>query len=343
MKHLVGIAALLLLVGGTGLACSPAGPTQAEGPKPDLDKPPKGAASSDPIAPELADAQAALEAKNCTVAVEKAKAVVAKNPKHGDAHFILGVCADSGFPDLKSDKSDEQAVTHYQAALDANPKNTGDAENLSAILVSQKKWDDAIAVCKKGLDAIKSASPGLHANLGYALAGKGDNAGAVKSWGNALKLSPDLVDVRLDRAETLVALGQKDEAIKELKAAGTSAKADGKQKRLAAHSLSAAGDHAACVTVLDGVISAKAEPDTLTQRAQCKHKAGDLAGARADIDESIKLKPTLNAHGFGAQWAEQAKDKKACTHHWTELGKLGAGKAKAEEEAKKGVDRCKKL
>ena len=337
MKHLVGIAALFLF------ACSPAGPTQAEGPKPDLDKPPKGASSGEPIAPELGDAQAALEAKNCSVAVEKAKAVLAKNPKHGDAHFILGVCADSGFVDLKADKNDEEAATHYKAALEANPKNTGAAENLSAILVSQKKWDDAISVCKAGLEAIKSASPGLHANLGYALAGKGDNAGAVKSWGNALKLSPDLVDVRLDRAAALAALGQKDEAIKDYKAAGTNAKADSTQKRLAAHSLSGLGEHAACVAVLDGVIVAKPEPDTLTQRAQCKHKAGDLAGASADLAESIKLKPTLNAHGFGAQWAEQAKDKKACTHHWTELGKLGAGKAKAEEESKKGLERCKKL
>ncbi len=334
MKHLLFVA--LVAVGPlAAVACSPAGPSQAEGPKPDLDKPPKGAASGDAVAPELADAQAALEAKNCAVAKEKASAVLAKTPKHGDAHFILGVCAEG-------DKNDAEAITHYKAALEANPKNSGAAVNLSAILIDKKQFDEAIEVCKQGLDATKGASVELHTNLGWAFAGKGDHEKAAKSFGNASKLKPEDASLRLSHADELLAAGQKDAAAKAYKDAIGKAKGDNELLRAAGLGLFQTGDFAGCVAVLDTVIAAKPTVDVYTDRAACKHKAGDLAGARGDLDASIKLKPTVKAHGFAAKWAEEAKDKKACQSHWAEVQKLAAG-TKVEEEAKKGLDRCKKL
>lgn len=332
--HLFALA-LAVSVPALAAACSPAGPSQAEGPKPDLDKPPKGAGSGEPIAPELADAQAALEAKNCAVAKEKAGAVLAKDPKHGDAHFIMGACAEA-------DKNDAEAIKHYQAALEANPKNSGAAINLSAIYIDKKQHDEAIEVCKKGLEATKGASVELHTNLGWAFAGKGDHEKAAKSFGNAAKLKPEDGSLRLALADEHLAAGQKDAAAKAYKEAIAKAKGDQELVRAAGLGLFQTGDFAGCVAALDTVITAKPGVDVYTERAACKHKAGDLAGARADLDASIKLKPTVKAHGYAAKWAEEAKDKKACSAHWSEVGKLAAG-TKVEEEAKKGLERCKKL
>jgi len=332
MKHLLAVVALVAV--GSAVACSPAGPSQAEGPKPDLDKPPKGAASGE--AADLEDALELVKAKNFTAAKARALQVYEKNPKHAVANYVLGMVAEE-------EKQDDKAVAFYKVALTTDPALIGASIYLSAILIKLEKYDEAAEVAKNGLKTAKGASFELHANLGYALAGKKDLATAVKSWANALKLNPDSIDVRFDRAEALAALGQKDEAIKEYKAVASNPKAEPTLVRASAHGLSQLGEHAVCVAVLTPLVDSKPQPDVLTQRAQCKHKAGDLPGARADIDASIKLKPTLNAHGFGAQWAEEAKDKKACTLHWTELGKLGVGNAKAESEAKKGLDRCKKL
>lgn len=332
-KHLFALA-LAVSVPGLAAACSPAGPSQAEGPKPDLDKPPKGAGSGD--ATDLEDALELVKAKNFTAAKARAQQVYEKNPKHAVANYVLGMVAEE-------EKQDDKALGYYRAALATDPALVGASIYLTALLIKLEKFDEAIDVAKNGLKVAKGASYELHANLGYALVGKKDLASAVKSFGNALKLNPEAVDVRFDRAEALAALGQKDEAVKEYKAVASNPKADPTLVRASAHGLSQLGEHTVCVAVLTPLVEGKPQPDVLNQRAQCKHKAGDLAGARADVEASIKLKPNLNAHGFGAQWAEEAKDKKACVHHWTELGKLGAGNAKAEEQSKKGLERCKKL
>jgi Tfp pilus assembly protein PilF len=332
MKQAI-IISFVVVLGG----CGGSGPSQAEGPKPDLSGPPAGSASSsagaeDKGSPELASAHDALEAKDFKTARTKAEAVLAKNGKHAEANFIVGICDEA-------DKKNDDAVTHYKAAIAADPKLLGASINLSALLVDMKQFDDAAEVAKAGLKLAKGSAE-LHTNLAYALKGKGDHATAAKSFANAVQLKPEDALLRLDYADELKEGGDKEGAQKQYKNVIAKAGEDVNVIAAAGIGLAQSGDPPGCVAAFDAAIKKKSSPDFLTERAICKHKAGDLAGARADLDESLKAKPTVKAHAAAAKYAEEAKDKKACKLHYAEVAKMAAG-TKVEEEAKKGMERCK--
>lgn len=320
-------AVVVFLVG-----CGGSGPTQAEGPKPNLDAPPASSGNPKAGTIDLSDAHAALEAHDYATARTKAEAALAKEPNHAEAHFVVGVCDEA-------DKKPDDAAKHYREALKSDPRLLGASINLSAILIDQKQFDEAADVARAGLKYSKG-SPELHINLAYALQGKGDKDAAAKSFGNAVMLKPDDAELRLWHAQALLDAGDKDGAAKAFKNALGKAKGNADVMALAGIGLAQAGDAAGCVGALDQAIAAKSSPDLLTERAICKHKAKDVAGARADLDASIKLKPTVKAHAAAAKYAEEAGDKKACRDHYQEVAKMAAG-TKVEEEAKKGAARCK--
>jgi Tfp pilus assembly protein PilF len=316
-------------------ACAGSGPGQAEGPKPNLDD--NGTGGGTPTSassPDLDAAMAALEAKDCKTARAKADAVIAKTPTSADANFVLGVC-DEG------DGKPEDAVKHYEAALAADATLSGASINLSALLIDLKRWDDAAKVCKDGL-AKQKGTVELHINLSYALKGKGDHANAAKSFANAIALKPDDPTLRVDRAMELLSAGDKEGAAKELKNA--LAKAGGNADLLAeiGVGLAQTGDAQGCVAAFDKAVAAKSSPELLTERAICKHKANDLAGARKDLDDALAKDPaSIKAHAAAAKYAEEAKDKKACKMHYAEVAKL-AKEGDLADQAKKGVERCSK-
>lgn len=318
-----------------GLAgCASSGPSQAEAPKPNLDEP-KGEAP-----PGSADAMAALEAaekKDYAAAKSKGEAVLAKAPNDPVAHFALGVVSE------ESDKDVEAAEKHYRAALAADPKLVGASIYLSALLVDQKKFDEAADVARKGLAHAK-ATPELHINLAWALAGKGDAASAAKSMGNAITLKPDDAALRLDQADFYLQAGDKDAAAKAYKNAIAKAKGDGSVLGVAASGLAKAGDPAGCVATWDQVITKGEKPQPLLQRALCKAQAKDLEGALADAKKAIAIEPSPAAHYAAGKYAEAAGDKKTCKTHYAEAAKLAAAAkpgTELEAAAKKGEARCK--
>ena len=326
MSSLVAMAALT--------ACGASGPGQAEGPKPSLEDPKDNGGGGAPASsPDLDAAMSALESKDYKTARAKAEAVLAKTPDSADANFVLGVCDES-------DGKPDDAVKHYQAALAKDPAISGASINLSALLIDLKRWDDAAQVCKDGL-AKQKGTVELHINLSYALKGKGDHESAAKSFANAIALKPDDPTLRVDRAMELLSAGDKDGAAKELKNA--LGKSGGNADLLAeiGVGLAQTGDAPGCVAAFDKAIAAKSTPEFFTERAICKHKANDLAGARKDLDDALAKDPAnIKAHAAAAKYAEEAKDKKACKLHYLEVAKL-AKEGDLADQAKKGADRCK--
>jgi Tfp pilus assembly protein PilF len=325
------IAAFALSVFG----CSASGPSQAEGPKPDLDKPTKaetGGASADSMA-----ALEAVEKKDYDTAKAKADAVLAKNPKDAVAHYARGIVAE------QSEKNPAEAEKHYRAALASDPKLVGASTFLSALLIDQKKFEDAAKVCREGLQQNKGAID-LHLNLASALHGAGDHATSAKSYGNAVALKPDDVELRIWHAQELAEAGDKNASSKAFKDAIAKAGKNMQVLALAGLGLRDNGDFTGCVATFDQAIAVKATAPFYTERGICKHKANDLAGARKDLDESIKLEASSKNHFYAGKLAEEAKDKKSCRDHYLEAAKLAAAAkpgTKVEEEAKKGADRCK--
>ncbi len=318
---------------GLGLGCASGGPTQADGPKPNLDD--NTASGKNPASgsKDLDDAMAALEAKDCKSATEKAQKVLSTAPQTADAHFVLAVC-------FEADKKNDDAVKEYRAALAIDAGASGASINLCALLVDLKRWDEAVEVAKAGLAKQKGAVE-LHINLAYALKGKGDHATAVKAFANAVALKPDDAGLRLDHGLELLATGDKDGAAKELKNAIAKANGDAVILAEAGVGLAQCDDAPGCVAALDKAVAVSSTAELLTERAICKHKAKDLAGARKDLDDALaKDAGSLKAHAAAAKYAEEAKDKKACKLHYAEVAKLAQGEL--AEQAKKGVERCSK-
>lgn len=331
------LAAVLLLS-----ACGGTGPSQAEGPKPDLDKPTKaesGGASAESMA-----ALEAVEKKDYDAAKAKADGVLAKNPKDAVANYARGIVAE------QSEKNPEAAEKHYRAALASDPKLVGASIFLSALLIDKKQFDEAAKVCRSGIEQNKGALE-LHLNLASALHGAGDHATSAKSYGNAVALKADDVELRIWHAQELLEAGDKDAASKQFKNAIAKAGKNTSVLALAGLGLRDAGDFTGCVATFDQAIAVKAAAPFYTERAICKQRANDLAGARKDLDEAIKLEPSSKAHFYAGKLAEEAftasktpADKKSCREHYLEAQKLAAAAkpgTKVEDEAKKGADRCK--
>jgi tetratricopeptide (TPR) repeat protein len=331
MKHVRFAVAAVVLAGCSLAACGGSGPTQAEGPRPNLDSPPTGT-DGDKGSAELADAHAAVAAKDFKTARAKAEAILQKNPKHAEALFVVGECDEA-------DHKDEDAVAHYRAALAADPGLLGAAINLSALLIDLKRFGEAADVARAGLKSGKGAVE-LHINLAYALKGKGDHATAAKAFANALRFKPESADLYVEYGDELHAAGDNPGAQKAYKNAVAKAGDDVALIAAAGIGLSQSDDAPGCVAAFDTVLAKKSSADFLTDRAICKHKAGDLGGARADADASIKIKPNIRAHTVAAMYAEEAKDKKACRAHFAEVAKMGVG-TRVETDAKKGIERCK--
>jgi Tfp pilus assembly protein PilF len=206
--------------------------------------------------------------------------------------------------------------------------------------VEKKDWEGAIKVCKDGL-AKNKGSAELHINLSYALKGKGDHELAAKSFANAIALKPDDAGLRLDRGMELLAAGDKDGAAKELKNAIAKANGDADLLAYAGIGLAQCDDAPGCVAALDKAIAVKSSAEMLTERAVCKHKAKDLAGARKDLEDALAKDPNnIKAHAAAAKYAEEAKDKKACKMHYAEVVKL-VKTGELADQAKKGEERCK--
>lgn len=330
MKHTFAVVAVAILVG-----CGGTGPTQAEAPKPNLDDKPAKADTGGASAESTAALDAA-DAKDWATAKTKADAILAKNPKDAVANFVRGLVDEQ-------EKDLDAAEKHYRAALAADPKLLGASSNLAALLLEKKQWDEAAKVAREGITWSKGSYE-LHLSLALALHGKGDHATAAKSYANAVALNPEDPKLRYDHGEELIEAGDKDGAAKAFKGAIAKAKGDSTLIALTGLKLKQVGDLPGCVAALDQAITIKATATWYTERALCKHAANDVAGARKDLDESIKLEPSSKAHFAAGKYAEEAGDKKACKAHFLEAAKLAAAAkpgTPVEAEAKKGAERCK--
>ena len=324
---LFGVAVAVSACGGGGGA-----PKQAEGPKPDLDAPPKGSAAEKPVAPAIVEAQAALESKNYPTARAKAQSVLDKDATDADAHFVLGVCDDE-------DGKKESAIAHYQAALQTDPKMFSAAINLASLLADAKRFDEAAEVARGAISRGGKGLAELHTVLAIALKGQGKHDLAARSYANAIALKPDDAELYLWQGEAFLDAGDKDGALRAYRGAAAHAKDDAQVLGLAAIGLAKAGDATGCVSALDRAIAKKATSELLTERAICKHVVKDLAGARVDLDAAIAKAPTFRAHVAAGTYAGEAGDKKACRAHFLEAAKIAAGKP-GEKEAKERAEKC---
>jgi tetratricopeptide (TPR) repeat protein len=106
----------------------------------------------------------------------------------------------------------DEAMVHYQKALEINPDYAEAHYNLGYALIQKGSVDEAIAHLQKALQ-INPDYAEAHNNLGYALIQKGSVDEATAHFQKALQINPDYADAHNNLGNMLLEKGSVDEAI----------------------------------------------------------------------------------------------------------------------------------
>jgi tetratricopeptide (TPR) repeat protein len=258
-----------------------------------------------------------------------------RDPKDGTAFVLLGLIDEKQGDKAGAEKAYKDAIK-LRADLEAGYLN------LSALLIDQKRNDDALAVARAGL-AKAPSSAGLHANVGTVLAAQGDQAGAAGEFDQATRAAPDDPMLLVSYGHWLRLWKQGEAALTKLRAARPLAKDPGVLAAIG-EEMKALGAFSDCVPTFDQAIAIKDAPELRTYRAVCKLGAKDVDGAKADLQTAIggQYAP---AHFYLARVLSDAGDWKGAVTEYETFLKLEpnvpAAKA-ARERLKEAKEHLKK-
>ncbi|MBN2193974.1 MAG: tetratricopeptide repeat protein [Polyangiaceae bacterium] len=214
---------------------------------------------------------------------------VVQDPQDPQAPYYLGVALE-GLDEM------DAARAAYEKALALDPKLLEARINLSGILIDEGEGQRAVPIVEEGLK-LAPDHPALLLNHALALDLAGDRKGAVAAYAKAVEKTPDDATLRYAYAENLAQDGQSDAVKRELSQVLGATK-DLQLTVAAAQLSSKVGDHATCISVLDGVIAKQATPDFYVRRGRCKAAKGDGKGAEADYRAALGQ----DANFAGAQY-----------------------------------------
>jgi len=130
---------------------------------------------------------------------------LACTPDNYIAHNNLGT-------DFFQKGSVDEAITHYQKALQIRPDSAEAHINLGSALLQKGSVDEAIAHYQKALQ-IRPDSAEAHNNLGSALLQKGSVDKAIAHYQKALQINPDYAEAHNNLGNALFQKGNLNEAI----------------------------------------------------------------------------------------------------------------------------------
>ena len=106
----------------------------------------------------------------------------------------------------------DEAIVHFQKALQINPDYAEAHSNFGNALLQKGRVDEAISHYQRALQ-ITPDSAEAHNNLGSALLKKGSVDEAITHFQRALQITPDYVNAHLNLGNALLKKGSVDEAI----------------------------------------------------------------------------------------------------------------------------------
>ncbi len=114
---------------------------------------------------------------------------------------------------LLSAKDDYQSlIAIYKAVSDADPSNMSALANLSRYYIKLRRFDDAMTMCKKIVDA-GSADSIIYRRMAYIAGENGDFEGRITHLKKALELNPNNDEIVLDLAKTYEQAGLNQQAL----------------------------------------------------------------------------------------------------------------------------------
>ena len=105
-----------------------------------------------------------------------------------------------------------EAISHYEKAVELNPNNAMAFHNLGSVLAQSGRLDEGIAQYRKAL-ALTPNNAAMHNNLGAALLRSGQLDEAMEHYQKALQLNPDNAEANYNLANALVQRGRLQEAV----------------------------------------------------------------------------------------------------------------------------------
>ena len=133
------------------------------------------------------------------------RTTIARNPDCGIANNNLG-----GY--LYKEGRIEEAMQHYQKALQIDPNYVEALNNLGIALAAEGRFDEAIENYHKALQ-INPDFPSTLNNLGIALAGRGQFDEAIENYRKAIQISPNYADALDNLGAALTVKGRFEEAL----------------------------------------------------------------------------------------------------------------------------------
>ena len=136
---------------------------------------------------------------------------VRESPRNPRAQYDLGVS-------LEELKRYPEAVEHYRAAVELNPKYVDALNNLGHVLVVIGKAPEGVAYLRRALE-LKPDLAVTHNSLGVAYAQQGKGTEAVAELSEAVRLKPDYPEGRNNLGIALAQQGRREEATAQWEAA----------------------------------------------------------------------------------------------------------------------------
>jgi tetratricopeptide (TPR) repeat protein len=344
MRALLGTlgAAWAIRLAACGGSAPPPRPAAADRAAVPLDSPAAGgggggAQAPEPAAsPELLAGIKSFDAGAYGEARKSFEAATRKNPNDHDAFYNLGMACEK-----LGDRAAAEGA--YKSALALKPDLAAAAAELSALYLDEARPDDAMNVAQAGL-AKRPGSASLHENLGVALATRGDQEGALREFGEAVKLQSSEPMFHLTMAHWLNVWKIRGAAA-HLDAARDVAKDDYGMIASIGHEYRMAGEFDACLKTFDRAVQMKDGGEVRTERALCRHGLNDDKGTLDDLQAAVAREPSYApAHfylGGRLAVAKRFKDAAAEYAKYLELAPAGSLVKAANERMKAAQDAAK--
>jgi tetratricopeptide (TPR) repeat protein len=125
-----------------------------------------------------------------------------------DTHFAAGqLCESEGHADC--------AQVQYEQALRLNPRHIPSLYRMGVVLTKEKKYDDAVAIWKRYIDATGNLASG-YSNLGFTYEMAADVDNAEKSYKQGIDIDPKDKPCRINYGLMLARQNRTDEAQEQL-------------------------------------------------------------------------------------------------------------------------------
>ncbi|MGA9777589.1 MAG: tetratricopeptide repeat protein [Verrucomicrobiia bacterium] len=106
----------------------------------------------------------------------------------------------------------QEAIEHYQKAIQINPNFSESQNNLGVALAAEGRFDEAIENYHKAIQINPNFSAALN-NLGLALAARGQLDDAIENYHKAIRISPNYAEALDNLGAALTVKGRFDEAL----------------------------------------------------------------------------------------------------------------------------------